>query len=237
MKSKLIGGIVAALLVASVVWAADTILTNYPAVVTPALTDTMWAVQGGVDKKLTAGQILGSGADIDSSGNVTITESDISDLAHTGLDDTPVDAQTAEGITSNWAFDHNTAHTSNYDELQMIVFDFTTDTATGDGGFYFHIGPENHQRNLTYIHGRVITAGTTGTTDIEVYNVTEAADMLSTGLTIDSGETGSDTAATPPVIDLVDDFVEENDVIRVDVDAVSTTPAKGLIVTLGFTDN
>ena len=51
---------------------------------------------------------------------------------------------------------------------------------------------------------------------------------------MDRGETGSETAATPYVIDTFSDGVTENDVLRIDVDAVSTTPAKGLIVTLGF---
>ena len=58
--------------------------------------------------------------------------------------------------------------------------------------------------------------------------------MLSTKLTIDSAETGSDTAATPAVIDTSNDDVSENDLLRVDVDAVQTTAAKGLWITLGF---
>jgi hypothetical protein len=58
--------------------------------------------------------------------------------------------------------------------------------------------------------------------------------MLTTKITIDSTETGSDTAATPAVIDTANDDVATNDVIRIDVDAISTTAAKGLIVTLTF---
>ena len=84
------------------------------------------------------------------------------------------------------------------------------------------------------VHAEVITAGTTGTTDIQIANVTQAADMLTTKITIDSGETGSDTAAAAAVIDTANDDVATNDLLRVDVDAVSTTAAKGLIVTLGF---
>ena len=58
--------------------------------------------------------------------------------------------------------------------------------------------------------------------------------MLSTKITIDSGETGSDTAATAAVIDTANDDVATNDVIRLDVDAISTTPAQWLIITLQF---
>jgi hypothetical protein len=58
--------------------------------------------------------------------------------------------------------------------------------------------------------------------------------MLSTKLTIDSAEIGSDTALTAAVINAANDDVATNQWIRVDLDAVQTTKAKGLIVTLGF---
>ena len=118
--------------------------------------------------------------------------------------------------------------------IQMVVFDFTTDVATGNGKFYFHIDSSLGGMDLVDVHAEVITAGTTGTTDIQVHNVTQAADMLSTVITIDSGETGSDTAATAAVIDTANDDVAQNDLIRIDVDAISTTAPQGLIVTLGF---
>lgn len=72
----------------------------------------------------------------------------------------------------------------------------------------------------------------TNTTDIQIANVTDSVDILSTKLTIDSAETGSDTAATAAVIDTSKDDLATNDLLRIDVDAVSTTPAKGLIVTI-----
>lgn len=108
------------------------------------------------------------------------------------------------------------------------------DVATGDGAAYFHVPPAMNGMDLVYVHAEVITAGTTGTTDVQVNNVTQAADMLSTKITIDSTETGSDTAAAAAVIDTSNDDVATNDLIRVDVDSVSTTAPKGLLVTLGF---
>lgn len=117
---------------------------------------------------------------------------------------------------------------------EFIVFDSTTDVATGNGKIYFHVPAKLNGMNLVTVHAEVITAGTTNTTDIQIANVTQTADMLSTVLTVDSGETGSDTAATPAVIDTTEDDVATNDVLRVDVDAVSTTAPKGLIVTLEF---
>ncbi len=119
-------------------------------------------------------------------------------------------------------------------ESEHILFDFTTDVETGEGKAYLHITPALAGMDLVYVHARVITAGTTGTLDIQIYNVTDSQDMLSTKLTVDSGETGSDTAAAPAVIDTGHDDVAENDLLRIDVDAVPTTAPKGLIVTLGF---
>jgi len=118
--------------------------------------------------------------------------------------------------------------------VQIICFDYTTDNATGDGKGYFHIPASLDGMNLVAVHAEVITAGTTGTEDIQIHNVTQGVDCLSTKLSIDSGETGSDTAATPAVIDTNNDDVSENDLIRIDVDAVQTTAAKGLICTLEF---
>lgn len=76
------------------------------------------------------------------------------------------------------------------------------------------------------MHAEVLTAGTTGTTDIQIYRMRGTSDMLSTKITIDSGETGSDTAAAAAVIDSSYDDVVSYDVLRIDVDAVSTTAPK-----------
>lgn len=118
--------------------------------------------------------------------------------------------------------------------VQIVVIDFTTDVATGDGKAYLHIDGRLAGMNLVDIHGECITAGTTGTMDIQLRNVTQAADILSTKLTFDSTETGTDTAAAPAVIDTNEDDMIENDLLAVDIDAVQTTKAKGLIITLGF---
>lgn len=109
-----------------------------------------------------------------------------------------------------------------------------TDTATGDGKLYFPIPDGVGGMNLVGCHAYVVTAGTTNTTDIQINNVTQAVDMLTTKITIDSGETSSRTAATAPVIDTANDDVADGDIIRIDVDAVSTTPAKGLMLELVF---
>lgn len=117
---------------------------------------------------------------------------------------------------------------------QLAIVDRTTDVSIGDGKYYITFPTALDWRNLVSVHARVITAWTTWTTDIQIHNVTDAVDVLSTKLTIDSGETGSDTAATAAVINTSNDDVDSYDLRRVDVDAVSTTAPKWLIVTLWF---
>ncbi len=118
--------------------------------------------------------------------------------------------------------------------MSLMVTGYATATAVGDGAVFFAVPPQLNGMNLVSVRAGVITAGTTGTTDIQIRNVTDAHDMLSTKLTIDSTETSTDTAATAAVINTTYDDVATNDVIAIDIDAISTTPAKGLYVQLGF---
>ena len=120
--------------------------------------------------------------------------------------------------------------------IPIIVFSDADDVATGDGAgdVFVSVPSELNGWDLVGVAAHVQTAGTTGTTDIQVHNVTQAADMLSTKLTIDSGEKDSDTAATPAVIDAANDDVATGDELRIDVDAVQTTAPKGLLVWLIF---
>jgi hypothetical protein len=87
-------------------------------------------------------------------------------------------------------------------------------------------------RKLTAVHAEVATAGTTGVTTFDINR--NGTSMLSTKLTIDSGETGSDTAATAAVIDAAQDDTSVNDVITIDIDGVSTTAPKGAVITMTF---
>jgi hypothetical protein len=97
--------------------------------------------------------------------------------------------------------------------------------------------------NLVEVHAEVNTApaGETGGTCIiiQIHNETHSADMLTAGsereLTIDASHTGSDQAGTAAVIVATEDDVQENDLLRIDVDQVgSSTAGSGLIVTMGF---
>ena len=127
---------------------------------------------------------------------------------------------------------------------EIVVTDFTTDTATGDGQYYFVVPSSVSGMNLVGVAAQVITAGTTNATNVDLARCDTTttgnacsgtvADMLSTNITIDTGENSTASAATPAVIDTSNDDVTTGEIVRVDVDGVSTTAAKGLIVVLVF---
>ena len=104
-----------------------------------------------------------------------------------------------------------------------------------NGIAYFTVPEELNGMDLSAVHARVITAPTGAAINIQIANVTDSVDMLSTVLSIDATEFGSDTAETPAVIDTDKDGVVTNDLLRIDVDQIgSTIPGKGLIVRLRF---
>jgi len=119
--------------------------------------------------------------------------------------------------------------------IGLLVMAPTDGCVTGDGKIYFHIPSDVSGMNLVSCHAFHITAGAGGNpTLIQVANVTDAVDILSTRIMIDVGETDSKDAATAYVIDTTKDDVVTYDIIRIDVDQLPTTAPKGLVVTLGF---
>jgi len=120
--------------------------------------------------------------------------------------------------------------------IQLTAFDYTLNVTTGNGAAYFVVPSLLNGMNLVSCAAYVITAGTTGTTDVQVARIRSGTpvDMLTTKLTIDSTETGTNTAAIPAVINTTSDDVFTHDLIRIDVDSVSSTAPQGLIVVLNF---
>lgn len=116
----------------------------------------------------------------------------------------------------------------------LLTASYTDDAAVGDGAGYLRIPEELDGMDLVAVHLEAVTAGTTNTMDVQIYNVDNTLDMLSTVLTLDSGEKGSDTAATPAIVNTSNDHVNTNDVVRIDIDAVHDTPAAGVYCTLSF---
>jgi hypothetical protein len=121
-------------------------------------------------------------------------------------------------------------------ECKVLVLKVAADDTvitTGDDKYHITIPAEFNGMNLTTIGAHVYTASTSGTPIIQVRNVTDSVDMLSTRVVIDENEVDSATAAAAAVIDGAHDDVATADVLAIDVDGVGTG-TKGLEIRLGF---
>jgi hypothetical protein len=128
--------------------------------------------------------------------------------------------------------------------VQVEIYPAGTAAATGDGKTYFYVPPALNGMNLVGVRAQVYTAGTTGTLNIDIARCVAAAtgnacsstvaDMLTTNMTIDTGENATDTAAVAAVIDTANDDVATGQLLRFDIDAIHTTPSQGLLVILTF---
>ena len=119
---------------------------------------------------------------------------------------------------------------------RTLVIKCVADTvapATGNGITHITIPSTMDGKNLFSAQAHVYTVGTASTiTNIQLHNLTDGNDMLSTPITIDLNEKDSSTAATPSVIG-ANNGVSTADVIRIDVDAVATNTL-GLEVRMVF---
>jgi hypothetical protein len=128
--------------------------------------------------------------------------------------------------------------------VELNVFDFATDITVGDGAYYFVVPAGFNGKSVVSLSAQDVTAGVTGTTNIQIAKCSPVAtgnmcsgtvvDILSTAETIDSGENKTSTAATPAVINGANAGLLTDDVLRIDIDATSTTKGKGLIQGLGI---
>lgn len=116
------------------------------------------------------------------------------------------------------------------------VVDFGDSVTAADGQFFFVVPDSLNGCDLTNVNAAVAAnTFSSGTYAIDIYNVTQAADMLSTAMTIDAGETSTTSAATPAVIDAANDDVATDDIIRIDVTTIGGGgSSQGLWITLEF---
>lgn len=114
---------------------------------------------------------------------------------------------------------------STYIIIQLVANDGVLAVGTGLG-----LIPIPWGKRLVAVHAEVATAGLTGLTTIDINK--NGTTMLSTKITLDSGEEGSDTASTPAVISVSE--VAENDVLTFDVDGISSTAPLGLTIRMQF---
>ena len=126
---------------------------------------------------------------------------------------------TSSAATRSILFNELTAFTE-----RTLVVKCVADTigpSVGNGITHVTIPSTLNGKNLKSAQAHVYTAGTGSLNTIQLHNLTDGQDMLSTPITIDSGETDSSTAATPSVGSSYVG-VSTADVIRIDVDIVAT---------------
>jgi hypothetical protein len=106
---------------------------------------------------------------------------------------------------------------------RYMAFQLNTDIAlnTGDDAVRFRIPSGLNGFDIKSV--AMSRKSGTGILTVQIRNVTDGVDVLSTKLTVDSGETDSDTAATPAVIDTTKDDVATGDQFAIDVDVAGTS--------------
>ena len=121
-------------------------------------------------------------------------------------------------------------------DFEIVLIDSSTNLSTGDGfsNIPFVIPSVINGYNLIAAHAAVTGASTAGLPLFQVYNVTQTADMLTTGITIDVGEFTSYTALNAAEIDTANDDVATGDILRFDCDEDGSTGAVGAIMLLTF---
>jgi hypothetical protein len=104
-----------------------------------------------------------------------------------------------------------------------------------DGQFIFAITTDDEIAGYTLVGASayVTTVASSGLVTVQVRNVTQAVNMLSTPITIDANEFTSDTAATPPVVNTPNALIALDDLISINVTSTGTG-ARGLGVVLRF---
>lgn len=119
-----------------------------------------------------------------------------------------------------------------YRTPEMVAVEFATAVAVGDGQFYLRIPDELANWKVTEARAWVITAGTTNATEIDIYSLTQSHSILTDKISIASGDKdGSGTIDSDYAI------IAAQEELRFDVDQISTTAPKGLILQLTLEPN
>lgn len=118
--------------------------------------------------------------------------------------------------------------------ISLLVSDPAGSAITvGDGKAYWRVPSTLNGMDLVSVAAALTAVSSSGIPTVQIHNLTQAADMLTTKLTIDASETDSSTAAAAAVIDTANDDVATGDMLRIDID-VAGTGAKGLMVEMQF---
>jgi len=201
----------------------------------PGDTTTYWKICHDATDGLVIIPVI---AGVENAANRRVKLSDTFDWCILDNDDTCIFKLTEAGVFSGSAIKKT---------IEVVPFDFTTDVSTGDGKFYFRVPTTIDGYSLSGVQVNVITAGTTNSTTVGIDRCAATTsgnacsgtvtDMLATVFSVDTGENSSSDAATPGALSATaaNLIVTAGQIVRVNVDSVSTTAPKGLIVTMDFT--
>ena len=207
---------------------ADTKTTALTADTDPSADDLLFTVNdpgGGTpaNRKVTIANFKASAGMTASSTEKGCVELAIASEINTGTD--AVRAVTPDALAGS-TFGTRTVVVEVVDPSVLLV--------TGDGqGPRFIVPIEFNGMDLVSVAAAVNTVSSSGTPTVQVRNVTQTADMLSTRITIDATEKHSKDATAAAVIDTANDDVATGDEIAFDID-VAGTGTKGLTVIMGF---
>jgi hypothetical protein len=160
--------------------------------------------------------------------------------SNAGIVDTQLAQISTAGKVSTTALTGTVPSASIRRAITLTITAPTDAPTAGDGAMYFTCPTELNGMNLVAVSASTIGAGTGVTVQIARGRRSAAdgaltfADMLSTAITIDTGEYDSANAATPAVINASNDDIVVStyvDVLRIDVDVAS---GSGLEVRLSF---
>jgi len=107
---------------------------------------------------------------------------------------------------------------------------------TGNGVLYFTVPSSENGRVLKSAHAAVVVESNVDPIQLQIYNITQTVNMLSTIMEIDTGEFSTYTATTPPVVDTDNDDVSTGDRLRIDIQDDGNDAAEGLEIHLVFGD-
>lgn len=149
-------------------------------------------------------------------------------------DDLPSATESAEGVVeltttaeinsgaANKSITPDKLKESNYGKktFSVLVNDSTVLTS-GDGKAYFDRVP-SYMNGWDIVEVAANIVSGTGLVTIQIHNLTQSADLLSTELTIDANEKDSKDAAAAAVINTAEDDLQTGDRFRIDIDGEGT---------------
>lgn len=143
-------------------------------------------------------------------------------------------AATASDLASN-AQSKITARSTVWDRKTVVLKPIAEDTvlSTTDDLMRFTVPDELSGMDLVSCGAHIYTAATSGIVTIDIYNLTDTVDMLTSAMMIDATEKDTVTAASAAVINTGEDDVSTADELRIDVTA-GASGASGLEVRLIF---